>query len=191
MDTNINSMNTGNTTTAQQASMTDGGSGAQGAASAEPEKKYTQAELDAAIGQRLARERRGMPSQEELTAFRTWKESQQTEQDKQRRILEERNGFEQRTNELETELEQLRRERMLIQRGVSPDDVDYYAYKIGKMVNDTTSFEKAADAFLRQREEKNGAGTPQGVRASFGVPMSKGAQTETLNERINRQLRGG
>lgn len=188
--TNIN-------TTAQQASTPDGGSGAQivndtaGAANAEPEKKYTQAELDAAIGQRLARERRGMPSADELGEFRAWRESRQTEQERQQRILEERNGYEQRVNALEAELTQAQRERTLLSLGVPVDDVDYYAYKIGKMVSDTVTFEQAAAGFVRDHAPAKNAASSQGVRASFGAPMGQGAKTESLAERINRQLRGG
>lgn len=180
--------------TAGQAPTPDGGTGAAGtpgAAGAEPEKKYTQAELDAAIGQRLARERRGMPSQEELSAFRAWKESQQTEQERQQTLLNERNSFEQRASQLESELEQARRERTLIARGVPSDDVDYYAYKIGKLVSETTTFEQAAENFMREHPPVQAGAEPvQKMRASFGAPMGQPPQGESLSERINRQLRG-
>lgn len=39
-----------------------------------PEKTFTQAEVDTLIGKRLAKAMKGMPSEEEMTAFRTWKE---------------------------------------------------------------------------------------------------------------------
>ena len=38
-----------------------------------PEKTFTQAEVDTLIGKRLAKAMKGMPSEEEMTAFRTWK----------------------------------------------------------------------------------------------------------------------
>ncbi len=189
MDTNTISTTE---TTAQQTPPTVGGSGEPTAASAEPEKKYTQTDMDAAIERRLARERKGMPSQEELAAFRTWKDSQQTEQQRQQRILDERNGFEQRVTELETQLAQAQNERMLLSRGVPAEDVDYYAYKIGKMVSDSVTFEQAADSFLRERPAPARTPAPQqGVRASFSAPMGGNPVGESLAERINRQLRGG
>ena len=49
----------------------------------EQEKTFTQADVDKMIQTRLDRERRKYPSDDELTAYRTWKESQQTEQERQ------------------------------------------------------------------------------------------------------------
>ena len=46
------------------------------------EKTFTQAELDTIVARRLAKAQKGMPSDEELSAFRAWKDSQQTEQQK-------------------------------------------------------------------------------------------------------------
>lgn len=48
-----------------------------------PAKTFTQEEVDAMIGKRLAKAMKGIPSEEELTAYRTWKDSQQTEQERQ------------------------------------------------------------------------------------------------------------
>lgn len=149
----------------------------------EQEKLFTQADLDTA----LAKERAKAPSKEEMDSFRAWKESQQTEQERQKRVLEERDSARQRVNDLETELEQARRERLLLAKGISEDDLDYYAFKIGKMVTDVLPFEKAAEKFLKEHMK---TGTKAVV--SFGGQMPGNApHTETINERINRQLRGG
>lgn len=51
----------------------------------EQEKTFTQAELDRAIQDRLAHERKKFPSEDELNAYRTWKDGQQTEQERQAR----------------------------------------------------------------------------------------------------------
>ena len=47
------------------------------------EKTFTQADVDKLIQTRLDRERKKYPSEEEITAYRTWKDSQQTEQERQ------------------------------------------------------------------------------------------------------------
>ena len=54
-----------------------------GITTAEPEKTFTQADVDKMIAARLERERKKYPSEDEMTAYRSWKESQQTEQEKQ------------------------------------------------------------------------------------------------------------
>ena len=40
-----------------------------------PAKTFTQEEVDAMIGKRLAKAMKGIPSEEEITAYRTWKDS--------------------------------------------------------------------------------------------------------------------
>ena len=44
-----------------------------------PAKTFTQEEVDAMIGKRLAKAMKGMPSEEELTAYRTWQAGQADE----------------------------------------------------------------------------------------------------------------
>ena len=56
----------------------------------EQEKTFTQADVDKMIQTRLDRERRKYPSEEEITAYRTWKDSQQTEQERQAKLDYER-----------------------------------------------------------------------------------------------------
>ena len=46
-------------------------------------KTFTQAELDAAIEARLARERKNSPDKDELKAFKAWRETQKTAEEKQ------------------------------------------------------------------------------------------------------------
>lgn len=52
------------------------------------------------------------------------------------------------------ELEQYQREKFLPGKGVSPDDTDYYVFKIGETVSDTTDFETAASQFLKGHAPK-------------------------------------
>lgn len=55
-----------------------------------PEKTFTQAEVDTLIGKRLAKAMKGMPSEEEMTAFRTWKEGQAGEKERWDKLTGER-----------------------------------------------------------------------------------------------------
>ena len=64
--------------------------GEPGNTTAQQEKTFTQADVDKMIQSRLDRERKKMPSEDELAAFRTWKDSQQTEQDRMNNITKER-----------------------------------------------------------------------------------------------------
>ena len=50
--------------------------------------------------------------------------------------------------------------KFLLDKGVPTGDVDYYAFKIGKLVTDTTDFEKAAEQFLKEHAPQEPAKPP-------------------------------
>ncbi len=149
-----------------------------------PEKTFTQAEVDSTVGKAIARVMKGMPGKEELTAFRAWKESQQTEKERWDTLTKERDTAKTKLTAAQAELEQLKREKLLLNKGVPAEDVDYYAFKIGKLVTDTVDFEKAAEKFL---EEQKPSGS---MRVDFGAPLGGGQGGATPNEQMNNLIRG-
>lgn len=158
-----------------------------------PEKTFTQAEVDSMIGRRLAAATKGMPGKEELEAFRAWKESQQTEKDRWENLTKERDENKTALTAAQEELEQYKREKFLLGKGISTDDVDYYAFKIGKLVDDKTDFETAAENFMKEHTTaKNSVQEKPGTfRMSSGAPVGGGTtQLQSLNDRINNKLRG-
>ena len=58
-----------------------------------PAKTFTQEEVDAMIGKRLAKAMKGMPSEEELTAYRTWKDGQAGEKERWDKLTGEEAEF--------------------------------------------------------------------------------------------------
>ena len=85
---------------------------------------------------------------------------------------------------VQAELEQYKREKFLLGKGVAADDVDYYAFKVGKLVSDTTDFEKAAEQFLKDNPP---AGT---VQVDLSAPLGGGRPSPTENEMMNSLIRG-
>lgn len=158
----------------------------------EQEKTFTQADVDTMIQKRLERERKKYPGEEELTAFRAWKESQQSQQEKWDALTKERDDTRTALTAAQTELEQYRREKWLLGKGVGPEDVDYYAFKIGKLVTDSTDFETAAAQYLKDHAPKSQPEMPGGgIRVDFGGPLGGGGgQALSMNEFINNKLRG-
>lgn len=148
-----------------------------------PEKTFTQAEVDTLIGKRLAKAMKGMPDEAELTAFRSWKESQQTEKDRWDNLTKERDTAKTQLTAAQTELEQLKREKILIGKGVPAEDVDYYSFKIGKMVSDEKTFEQAADEFFKEN-------SPGKVRVDMTGNLSGGGADRSANEQMNALIRG-
>lgn len=98
------------------------------------EKTFTQDEVNAM----LAKEKKKMPSNEELKAFKEWKENQKTAEEKQA----EKETEYQKTLTKNTELEN---ENKAFKAGVNKDDVDYVVFKVSKMEGD---FEENLASFL-------------------------------------------
>ena len=44
----------------------------------------------------------------------------------------------------------MKNEKVLTSKGVKADDLDYVMFKVSKLVDDKTDFEKAADKFLKE-----------------------------------------
>lgn len=65
------------------------------------EKTFTQKEVNTMIQERLAKEKKKYPSQEELKEFTTWKESQKTETEKYQEILNENTSLKTKLKEYE------------------------------------------------------------------------------------------
>ena len=149
-----------------------------------PEKTYTQTELDTIVGKRVSKAMKGMPGEEELAAFRSWKESQQTEKERWDALTRERDESRSALAEAKAKVEQFEREKFLLGKGVPADDVDYYAFKIGKLVSDTTDFEKAAEVYLKDNPP---AGTMQ---VDLAAPLGGGQPGKTENEMMNSLIRG-
>ena len=67
-----------------------------------------------------------LPPKEKMDAFKKWEESQKTEADKQ---AEKEKEF----TKKEQENINLKRENILLKKGINIDDIDYVQYKVSKM----------------------------------------------------------
>lgn len=74
----------------------------------------------------LAKKMKGMPSKEELKAFKNWQESQKTAEQKQ---AEKEAEYQKTLNELNT----LKQTNAVLEAGVNKDDADYVLFKVSKM----------------------------------------------------------
>lgn len=104
-----------------------------------PEKTFTQEELNKIVQERLDKEKKKMPSKEDLKAFKDWKESQKTEAEKQ---AEKEAEYQKTLNELKT----LKQTNAVLEAGVNKDDADYVLFKVSKMEGD---FDENLAKFLK------------------------------------------
>ena len=142
----------------------------------EEERTFTQAEVDELINKRLARARKGMPTDDELKAFREWQDKQNPE------------GKAKATHdELELakmDAEMTRRENYLLRKGVDPDEAEVLSVLISnKYMDGETDFEDAAEKYLKTHKSKIG-----GVRMDTGARLN-GGKAKPANEQMNDLIR--
>lgn len=147
----------------------------------EQEKTFTQADVDALIQKRLDRERRKYPSEDELSAYRSWKESQQTEQERWNNLTRERDESRTALTAAQAELEQLKREKYVLSKGLTGDEAEFITFKAGKMVDDKTTFEQAVDALTAERKK---------TTFDWTAPVGEGSKKTGENDAMNALIRG-
>ena len=147
----------------------------------EQEKTFTQADVDALIQKRLDRERKKYPSEDELSAYRSWKESQQAEQERWNALTKERNESRAALSAAQAELEQLKHEKYVLSKGLSGEEAEFIAFKAGKMVNDKTTFEQAVDALTADRKK---------TTFDWTAPVGEGSKKQGANDAMNALIRG-
>ena len=103
------------------------------------EKTFTQEELNKIVQERLDKEKKKMPSKEDLKAFKDWQESQKTAEQKQ---AEKDAEYQKTLNELNT----LKQTNAVLSAGVNRDDADYVLFKVSKMEGE---FEENLAKFLK------------------------------------------
>lgn len=139
------------------------------------ERTFTQAEVDELINKRMARVKKGLPSDEELSEWREWKAKKNPEPAKAT------------PDELETarmEGEMLRRENYLLRKGIEPEEAEILSLLISqKYMDGETDFEDAAEDYLKKHNKKNP------VRMDTGARLNGGAKTKTGNEAMNDIIR--
>lgn len=145
------------------------------------EKTFTQADVDKLIQTRLDRERKKYPSEEEITAYRTWKDSQQTEQERQAKQAKDLADSKAALTASQAEVEQLRRDKYVLSKGLTGEDAEFIAFKAMKMVNDKTTFEQAVDALTANRKK---------ATFDWTAPAGGGTKENTANQQMNALIRG-
>lgn len=145
-----------------------------------PAKTFTQEEVDAMIGKRLAKAMKGIPSEEEITAYRTWKDGQQTEQERQEKRDKELAESKSALTAAQAEIEQMKRDKYVLSKGLTGDDAEFIAFKALKMVDSKTTFEQAVDKLTENRQK---------VTFDWTAPAGGGEKKSETNAAMNSLIR--
>ncbi len=127
-------------------------------------KTFTQEEVNAI----LAKERKKVPSKEELKAYNDWKESQKTETEKQ-------NELNQKYTNATNENVLLKQEITVLKANVDREYADYVQFAVSKMEGDfednLKSFLKDNPKYLQKEETAN-------ISKTTGIPVSNTTKIE-------------
>nr|DAL87136.1 MAG TPA: hypothetical protein [Bacteriophage sp.] len=133
------------------------------------------------IGKRLAKAMKGIPSEEEITAYRTWKDGQQTEQERQEKRDKELAESKSALTAAQAEIEQMKRDKYVLSKGLTGDDAEFIAFKALRMVDDKTTFEQAVDKLTENRQK---------VKFDWTAPAGSGEKKVDINAAMNSLIRG-
>lgn len=144
------------------------------------EKTFTQAEVDEMIKDRLAREKKKQIPKEELEAYKAWKESQKTEEEKKNEAL---SNAEKARIAAEEKAAALEAKVTALSKGVKSDSVDDVVILAKALVTDEVTIEQAIDKVLEKYPSFKGEQKQEGNKG-FKI----GAEGQKQNENTNNAL---
>ena len=176
-----------------------GGNGGQGDSGNNPNNndnaRFTYEQLDEIATSRSERAARsavadylrkqGLNETEITAAIADYKEKKKSSQPDVSAVEKER-------DDARAELQKLKNEKILAKKGVKEEDLDYVMFKVEKLVDDKTDFEKAAAKFLKDnpRFTSSAAGSYRIVSSSTGsdTQNSRG-KNGSINDAIRNAIR--
>lgn len=115
-----------------------------------------------------------------ISAFKTQRAANQPNATKLQQDLDDANK----------KIQQMENEKVLTGKGVKSEDLDYVMFKVSKLVDDKTTFEKAAEKYLKENPRYMGGSTYR-VSTSTGSESngSGGSMNASINDRIRAAAR--
>lgn len=115
-----------------------------------------------------------------ISAFKTQRAANQPNATKLQQDLDDANK----------KIQQMENEKVLAGKGVKSEDLDYVMFKVSKLVDDKTTFEKAAEKYLKENPRYAGGSTYR-VSTSTGSESngSGGSMNASINDRIRAAAR--
>lgn len=139
-------------------------------------RMFTQEQLDAIISRERSKAAKGLFTPDQMNAKDTTIAA----------LTSERDAANADKAKLQEQLDALQHEKYLSQKGVPADMLEFYAFKIGKLVTDKKTFEQAAEDYLKENPP---AGTVR-MSTGGGVNNGSGSQPNKPNDIMNALIRG-
>lgn len=157
------------------------GSNAGGASySFEQAEEIANARADRASRAALANyfKQQGMTEEQVTQALADFRQKQQSQQPNVSQITQERDAA-------QKELADYKNRDTLRSKGVADSYMDFVLFKVGGMVSDKKSFDKAADEFLKANPQYKGGS----YRVSTGTQGGGSGTSQNTNDLINNNIR--
>lgn len=133
--------------------------------SAQAAKTFTQDEVNDLIKSRLERERKGLPSKEDLAAFHKWQDDQKSAEQKSAEAIKVQSD---RADAAEKKAAALEAKLLATSKGVKPDAADDVVALASLKVSDDMPLEKAIDEVLKKYPQFAGGSAPTTTGVSGG-----------------------
>lgn len=117
--------------------------------------------------------KQGMSEEDINTAIQDFKEKQKASRQDVAAVERERDSY-------KDQLEQLQHTGYLRDKGVRSEDLDYVLFKVGKLVDEKTDFNKAADKFLKDN--------PRYTGQVYRVSASSGSNTQGSGTSVSASI---
>lgn len=111
-----------------------------------------------------------------ISAFKTQRAANQPNATKLQQDLDNANK----------KIQQMENEKVLAGKGVKSEDLDYVMFKVSKLVDDKTTFEKAAEKYLKENPRYMGGST---YRVSTSTGSESNGSGGNMNASINDRIR--
>ena len=172
----------------------NGGQGSAGGTSGAHAGTYTYEQLEEIASARVNKSERaalanffrsqGMTEAEVTEAITQFKNERAANQPDTAKLQKERDDALEKVQQMENE-------KLLSGKGVKAEDLDYVMFKVSKLVDDKTTFEKAADKFLKENPKFTGNVGSYRMSTSSGNSSegSGGNMNASINDRIRAAAR--
>ena len=127
-------------------------------------------------------QQQGLSEQEAAAAIDRYKKDKASRQPDTAAIEKERDLY-------KAKLEERDRKDYLRDKNVKTEDLDYVLFKVGRMVDDKTDFNKAADRFLKENPKYAGGGYRVSTSSSSGSQGSSESKHASINDAIRNAAR--
>lgn len=111
-----------------------------------------------------------------ISAFKTQRAANQPNATKLQQDLDDANK----------KIQHMENEKVLVGKGVKSEDLDYVMFKVSKLVDDKTTFEKAAEKYLKENPRYMGGST---YRVSTSTGSESNGSGGNMNASINDRIR--